>query len=86
MINACVESYHRVSFGSIYFASEAVESAVPAMLTNAASSELKERVRKRFSIGPTVDRSFWKKERSSMQIPRGPCKHSQITVSNFFLY
>ncbi|RAK73407.1 uncharacterized protein BO72DRAFT_471672 [Aspergillus fijiensis CBS 313.89] len=50
----------------------AVESAVPAMLTNAASSELKERVRKRFSIGPTVDRSFWKKERSSMQIPRGP--------------
>ncbi|RAH44731.1 uncharacterized protein BO95DRAFT_464731 [Aspergillus brunneoviolaceus CBS 621.78] len=61
-----------VSFGSIYSASEAVESAVPALLTNAASSELKERVRKRFSIGPTVDRSFWKKERSSMQIPRGP--------------
>ncbi|PYI15295.1 hypothetical protein BO99DRAFT_436532 [Aspergillus violaceofuscus CBS 115571] len=58
-------------FGSIYFASDPVESAVPALLTNGASSELKERVCKKFSIGPTVERSFWKKERSSMQISRG---------------
>ncbi|KAJ5581571.1 hypothetical protein N7535_000191 [Penicillium sp. DV-2018c] len=59
-------------FGSIYFASDAVENAVPALLTPGASSELKERVYEKFSIGPTVDRSFWNKERSSMPISRGP--------------
>ncbi|PYI29456.1 kinase-like protein [Aspergillus indologenus CBS 114.80] len=64
-------------FGSIYFASDAVESAVPALLTNGASTELKESVYKNFSIGPTVDRSFWKKERSSMQISRGPWRTPQ---------
>ncbi|OJJ96810.1 hypothetical protein ASPACDRAFT_54196 [Aspergillus aculeatus ATCC 16872] len=58
------------SFGSIYFASDAVERTIPALLTNSASCELIERVCTRFSIGPTVDRSFWR-ERSSMQIPRG---------------
>ncbi|KAJ5138425.1 uncharacterized protein N7515_003273 [Penicillium bovifimosum] len=61
-----------VSFGSIYFANDAVESTVPALLTDGASSELKERVYEKFSIGPTVDRSFWNKQRSSMQISRGP--------------
>ncbi|KAI2739974.1 hypothetical protein DTO013E5_10189 [Penicillium roqueforti] len=64
-------------FGSIYFASDAVESAVPALLTSESSSELKERVYKKFSIGPTVDRSFWNKERSSMQISRGPWRTPQ---------
>ncbi|KAK9853464.1 hypothetical protein MYU51_006597 [Penicillium brevicompactum] len=59
-------------FGSIYFASDAVESAVPAFLTSEASSELKNQVNKKFSIGPTVDRGFWNKERSSMQISQGP--------------
>lgn len=48
-----------------YIASDAVEGAVPAMLTSGVSSELKERVYKKFSIGPTVDRSFLNKERSS---------------------
>ncbi|KAJ5213383.1 hypothetical protein N7449_000552, partial [Penicillium cf. viridicatum] len=53
-------------FGSIYFASDTVESVVLALLTSESSSELKERVYKKFSIGPTVDRSFWNKERSSI--------------------
>ncbi|KAJ6060042.1 hypothetical protein N7444_002974 [Penicillium canescens] len=64
-------------FGSIYFAKDAVEGAVPALLTNGAPSELKERVYRKFSIGPTVDRNFWKKERSSMQISRGPWRTAQ---------
>ncbi|PYH86530.1 hypothetical protein BO82DRAFT_370885 [Aspergillus uvarum CBS 121591] len=51
-------------FGSIFFANDAVESAVPAPLTNSASSELKER-------------DFWKKQRSSMQIPRSPWRTPQ---------
>ncbi|OKP10478.1 Altered inheritance of mitochondria protein 9, mitochondrial [Penicillium subrubescens] len=59
-------------YGSIYFASDAVEGAVPAKLTNEAPSELKEHIYKTFSIGPTVDRGFWKRERASMDISRGP--------------
>ncbi|KOS46913.1 hypothetical protein ACN38_g2102 [Penicillium nordicum] len=59
-------------FSRIYFASDAVGSAVPALLTNGASSELKERIYEKFSIRSTVDRSFWNKERSSIQISRGP--------------
>ncbi|KAJ5353503.1 hypothetical protein N7541_006067 [Penicillium brevicompactum] len=64
-------------FGGIYFASDEVESAVPALLTSEASPELKSQVNKKFSIGPTVDRGFWKKERSSMQISRGPWRTPQ---------
>ncbi|EAW11438.1 phosphotransferase family protein [Aspergillus clavatus NRRL 1] len=59
-------------YGSIYFASDAVEGAVPAKLTSEAPSELKEHIYKTFSIGPTVDRDFWRRERSSMDISRGP--------------
>ena len=73
-----------VSFGSIYFASDEVESAVPALLTSEASPELKNQVNKKFSIGPTVDRGFWNKERSSMQISRGPCKHFHAALCDSF--
>ncbi|KAJ5156966.1 uncharacterized protein N7482_008066 [Penicillium canariense] len=59
-------------FGSIYFASDAVEGAVPAQVTSEASPELKEKIYEKFSIGPTVDRDFWHKQRSSMDISRGP--------------
>ncbi|KAJ5294669.1 hypothetical protein N7508_009490 [Penicillium antarcticum] len=45
-------------FGSIYFANDIVEGAVPALLTNGAPSELKERVYQKFSIGPTVAETF----------------------------
>jgi hypothetical protein len=69
-----------VSFGSIYFARDAVEGAVPAELTNEAPSELKEHIYKTFSIGPTVDRAFWKRERTSMDISRGPCKHRHTAM------
>lgn len=74
------KSDYLVSFSRIYFASDAVGSAVPALLTNGASSELKERIYEKFSIRSTVDRSFWNKERSSIQISRGPCKHFHIAV------
>ncbi|OOQ90561.1 phosphotransferase enzyme family protein [Penicillium brasilianum] len=66
-----------LSFSHIYFARDAVEGAVPAELTNEAPSELKERIRKTFSIGPTVDRDFWKRERASMEISRGPWSTSK---------
>lgn len=40
---------------------------------NYTSPEVKSDVKKRFSIGPVVDKDFWSKERSVMNIDRGPC-------------
>lgn len=69
---------HMISYGSIYFASDTVEGAVPARITSEAPAELKEKVSKTFTIGPTVDRDFWNKERSAMDISRGPCRFSCV--------
>ncbi|KAJ6104584.1 hypothetical protein N7523_010904 [Penicillium sp. IBT 18751x] len=60
----------KMLFGSIYFASDAVKGAVPTNLTNEAPAELKEHIYKTFSIRPTIDRGFWKKERT-LQISQG---------------
>lgn len=61
------------SFGNIYFASDAVEGAVPAEIISGMPQELKEKASRVFTIGPSVKRDFWKKERSEMKINRGPC-------------
>lgn len=45
-----------------------------AEITGDFSEEIKEEVRKRFVIGPVVDRSFWDGERATMDINRGPCE------------
>jgi hypothetical protein len=66
-------AYAIISYGNIYFASDAVKGAVPAEIVSDAPVELKERVSKMFTIGPSVDRGFWNKERSTMNIDRGPC-------------
>lgn len=71
-----------ISYGSIYFASDAVKGAVPALITSDAPTEVKEQVSKKFAIGPTVDRDFWKKERSTMDLPRGPCMWPISVYSN----
>ena len=71
---SCANTYVlAVSYGSIYFASDAVEGAVPANIISETSAELKEKVSKTYTIGPTVDRGFWNKERSTIDISRGPC-------------
>lgn len=44
-----------------------------AELVGSAPPELKEQVRRRFTIGPVVVRDFWSRERSEMDIDRGPC-------------
>ncbi|KAL3475575.1 kinase-like domain-containing protein [Aspergillus californicus] len=59
-------------YGSIYFANDSVEGALPAEITSDVSSELKEAVAKRFTNGPSANRGFWNKERSTMDISRGP--------------
>lgn len=61
-----------ISYGCIYFDSDAVRDAVPAEITSDVSAELSEQVRRKFTIGPIVDIQFWKKERAHMDISRGP--------------
>lgn len=61
-----------ISYGSVYFARDAVDGAVPAQITSVASTTLQEKVLEKYTIGPSVERNFWKKERSSMNISRGP--------------
>ncbi|KAE8356230.1 kinase-like domain-containing protein [Aspergillus coremiiformis] len=59
-------------FGNLYFKSDAVEGAVPAEIISDVPLELKEKVSKLFTIGPSVEREFWQKERSKMEVNRGP--------------
>ncbi|KAJ5084172.1 hypothetical protein NUU61_008751 [Penicillium alfredii] len=59
-------------YGGIYFASDAVEGAVPAQITTEVPAEFKEQVSKTFTVGPTTSRDFWNKERSMMNLSRGP--------------
>ena len=71
-------TYTISSYGSVYFASDSVEGAVPAQVVGDVPPELKEKVAKTFTIGPSVDRGFWNKEGSSMNISRGPCMFISI--------
>ncbi|QVM09477.1 Phosphotransferase enzyme [Coccidioides posadasii str. Silveira] len=61
-------------YGNLYYSGEAVPGAVVAEVVNDTSPELKTDVKTRFSIGPVVARDFWTKERSVMDIDRGPWK------------
>ncbi|RMD39278.1 hypothetical protein DV735_g5850, partial [Chaetothyriales sp. CBS 134920] len=61
-----------LTYGNIYFQSDTVKGAVPAEVLNDVPLDLKSYVSKRFTIGPSADRGFWAKERSSMAIDRGP--------------
>ncbi|EFQ98851.1 phosphotransferase enzyme family protein [Nannizzia gypsea CBS 118893] len=65
------------SYGNLYYSDEAVSGAVAAEVMNDVSPEIKSEVKKRFSLGPVVERDFWSKERSIMNIDRGPWKHPQ---------
>jgi hypothetical protein len=46
---------------------------VAAEIVGDASPEVKNDVSTRFTIGPTIEKAFWSKERSDMNIDRGPC-------------
>ncbi|PYH96755.1 hypothetical protein BO71DRAFT_448359 [Aspergillus ellipticus CBS 707.79] len=64
-------------YGSLYFASENIAGAVPAEVRGYVSIELKDRVRRRFVIGPVAHRKYWSKERAEMTLDRGPWNHPQ---------
>ncbi|DAA74701.1 TPA_exp: Uncharacterized protein A8136_3017 [Trichophyton benhamiae CBS 112371] len=59
-------------YGNLYYSGQAVPGAVVADVVNDTTPALKMDVKKRFSIGPAVARDFWTKERSLMDIDRGP--------------
>jgi hypothetical protein len=61
------------NYGSVYFVSDMVKGSVPAKLFTEVSPGVKSKVLKQFTIGPLADREFWNKERSEMDIDRGPC-------------
>ena len=61
-------------YGSIYFANDAFQGCHRALVEGTISEDLKEEVAERFVVGPAVERDFWSKERSTMDIDRGPCR------------
>ncbi|TVY47711.1 Altered inheritance of mitochondria protein, mitochondrial [Lachnellula occidentalis] len=64
-------------YGNIYFASDSFPGCEAANVVGDISAESKRVVEERFVIGPVVDRDFWKGERASMAIDRGPWESPQ---------
>jgi len=61
------------SFGGIYYAESLDGQGQLAGLRGDLPDSVKDKVRHKFALGPTVERLFWKKERQFMDIDRGPC-------------
>ena len=67
------------SYGCLYYTDQGPPNSPPAVIEGQnLSSRINEHVSARFSIGPVVDPVFWKDERSTMTISRGPCKADAI--------
>ncbi|KAL3456589.1 hypothetical protein BJX64DRAFT_38537 [Aspergillus heterothallicus] len=66
-----------LGYGCLFFTKDAPAGSRPATITGASlSSEFKQRVAKRFSIGPMVTRDYWNDERAKLEIDRGPWIHA----------
>ncbi|KAI1941814.1 Phosphotransferase enzyme [Ophidiomyces ophidiicola] len=63
--------------GSLYFANSGFQGCSAAEIIAGGSPSVREIVKDRFVIGPTVDVSYWEKERASMPIDRGPWKSAE---------
>jgi hypothetical protein len=67
-------------YGSLYFASDAVERSQPAeIIRGDTDSELKAEILTRFTIGPVVAQMFMHRSRvdedgSAITVDRGPCE------------
>ncbi|KAI9836106.1 MAG: hypothetical protein M1819_001722 [Sarea resinae] len=76
LLSVCLTSY-----GNIYYKSDAIEGSVAAEVIGDASPQIKREVSERFTVGPSVERDFWSKERSEMEIDRGPWNHPLAYIS-----
>lgn len=61
------------SYGSLYFANTNIRGATPVDICADVSPELKDKINRRFVIGPVAERHYWLKERAEMALDRGPC-------------
>ncbi|KAL3417139.1 hypothetical protein PVAG01_11139 [Phlyctema vagabunda] len=68
-------------YGSLYYKESSVKGAMTAEVVGDVSTEIKDRIAKRFVIGPTVERDFWSKERSYMDIDRGAWNNPRDYIS-----
>jgi Phosphotransferase enzyme family len=59
--------------GGLYH-KNSIPDAAPAAFLGDFPDTLKDEVRQRFVIGPSVERLFWEKVREHMTIDRGPCE------------
>ncbi|RDW61118.1 aminoglycoside phosphotransferase family protein [Aspergillus mulundensis] len=62
-------------YGNLYYADDGVEKAVPVEISGDLPIEVKRSVTHRFVIGPVAERAYWHKERSAMNVDRGPWQH-----------
>ncbi|KAJ4304590.1 hypothetical protein N0V90_000116 [Kalmusia sp. IMI 367209] len=67
-------------YGNLYFTQDAFSGCEKAEIQGDVTQSMKEDVAKRFVIGPVVDRTFWHRERASMEIDRGPWENPQDYV------
>ncbi|EEP76626.1 predicted protein [Uncinocarpus reesii 1704] len=58
--------------GSIYFAESGFEGCKTAEIITDAPSSLRDYVKDRFVIGPSVDEEYWENQKANMAIDRGP--------------
>ncbi|CBY01477.1 hypothetical protein LEMA_P002640.1 [Plenodomus lingam JN3] len=58
-------------FGAIFYAKD-MPNCAPAEIRGEVSLAVREDVRRRFVIGPTVEREFWEDERAQMSLDRDP--------------
>ncbi|KFY16810.1 hypothetical protein V492_01078 [Pseudogymnoascus sp. VKM F-4246] len=61
-------------YWNIYFTKDFFPGCEKAEVYGDISAELKRDAEKRFIIGPVVDHAFWRRDRASMPIERGPWK------------
>ncbi|KAL3428980.1 kinase-like domain-containing protein [Aspergillus tetrazonus] len=70
------------SYGNLYYASETIPGASAAEVVGDVPADVKNIVMRRFAVGPVAERAYWRKERATMDIDRGPWKNPQdYTIS-----
>lgn len=61
-------------YGCLFYSKDAATGFHPAIVEgDGFSNKFKNNIAEKFSIGPMVDTAFWSKDRSDMDIDRGPC-------------
>ncbi|KAF2672503.1 phosphotransferase enzyme family protein [Microthyrium microscopicum] len=57
--------------GALFYAKD-MPNCTPAEINGEVSQVVKDDIRRRFVLGPTVEREFWEEERAQMDLDRGP--------------